>query len=286
VAAAGPDAVARSVEADSRAVRWIALDLLDVESVRAAAAVPCDAVIHLAGMASGGDALRDPGLAWCVNAAGTARLLEAFGQRRRAGDADPLVLIVSTAEVYRPAMRPLVESDVIGPRSPYAASKRGAELAAEETAARTALRIVTARAFPHTGPGQDERFVVPAFARRLLEARRSGAKTVVVGNLDVTRDLLDARDVAAAYVELVRKGVPGEVYNVASGTGITLGVLFENLARQVGVKAAPVPDPSLLRPADVPYLVGDASKLRAATGWAPTIPLEHTIRDLVDAQAH
>jgi len=286
VAAAGPDAVARSDDADARAVRWISLDLLDVESVRAAAEVPYDAVIHLAGMASGGDALKDPGLAWNVNAGGTARLLEAFGQRRRAGDADPLLLLVSTAEVYRPATRPLFETDPVGPRSPYAASKRGAELAAEETAARTALRIVVARAFPHTGPGQDERFVVPAFARRLLEAKRAGAKTVVVGNLDVTRDMLDVRDVAAAYVELMRKGVPGEVYNVASGEGITLASLFDCLARHIGVKAAPVPDASLLRPADLPYLVGDASKLRAATGWAPTISLEHTIRDLVDAQAH
>lgn len=286
VAAAGPDAVPRGDDAERRAVRWIALDLLDAESVRLAAAGSYDAVIHLAGLASGGDALKDPALAWTVNAGGTARLLDAFGQRRRAGDADPLVLLVSTAEVYRPATRPLVETDVLGPRSPYAASKRGAELAADETAARTALRVVTTRAFPHTGPGQDERFVIPAFARRLLEARKSGAKTVMVGNLDVTRDVLDVRDVASAYVELLRKGVPGEVYNVASGAGVTLTDLFERLARQIGVKAAPVPDPALLRPADVPYLVGDASKLRAATGWSPSIPLEHTIRDLVDAQAH
>ena len=287
VAAAGPDVVTTAGDnAECRAVRWIALDLLSPDSVRSAAAVGCDAVIHLAGLASGGEALRDPGLAWNVNAGGTARLLDALGQRRRAGDGDPLVLLVSTAEVYRPELRPLVESDAIGPRSPYAASKRGAELAADETAARTALRIVTARSFPHTGPGQDERFVVPAFARRLLEARRSGAKTVTVGNLEVTRDLLDVRDVAAAYLELLRKGVPGEAYNVASGTGVTLGDLFDRLARQVGVKAAPMPDSSLLRPADVPYLVGDATKLRAATGWSPTIPLEHTIRDVVDAQAH
>jgi GDP-4-dehydro-6-deoxy-D-mannose reductase len=286
VAAAGPDAAARRDDAERRAARWVALDLLNAESVRAVAGGAYDAVVHLAGLASGGEALRDPALAWTVNAGGTARLLDAFGQRRRTGDADPLVLLASTAEVYRPQMRPLVESDAIGPRSPYAASKRGAELAADETAARTALRVVTTRAFPHTGPGQDERFVVPAFARRLLDARRSGAKTVAVGNLEVTRDLLDVRDVAGAYVELLRKGVPGEVYNVASGSGVTLHDVFDRLARQIGVKAAPVSDPTLLRPADVPYLVGDAAKLRAATGWAPTISLDHTIRDLVDAQAH
>ncbi len=164
---------------------WIPLELGDVRSVRQAAERPCDAVIHLAAVASGSDALKDPGVAWAVNAAGTARLLGEFGRRRKAEEADPLVLVVSTAEVYGagPA-RPLTESDPVAPRSPYAASKAGAELAAIETRLRTGLRVVIARAFPHTGPGQDERFVAPAFARRLRGARLARARVVKVGNLD------------------------------------------------------------------------------------------------------
>jgi len=264
----------------------VALDLLDTGSVAEVAAGSFDAVIHLAGCASGADALRDPGMAWMVNAGGTARLLNALGLRRSLQETDPVVLVVSTAEVYGASPAPLTESAPVRPRSPYAASKVGAEVAAAEIAARTGLRVITVRAFPHTGPGQDTRFVAPAFAERLRIARQAGAPVVTVGNLEVTRDLLDVRDVAAAYVALLARGVPGETYNVASGTGIGLRDLFDRLADIVGVAAIPEADPAFLRPADLPVLVGDATKLRAATGWSPAITLDQTLRDLVDAQTH
>ena len=287
VAAAQPGARRGGAsDAERAAVTWIPLELGDLRSVRQAAARPYDAVVHLAAVASGGDALRDPGVAWAVNAAGTARLLGELGRRRKAEEIDPLVLVVSTAEVYGagPA-RPLLETDPVAPRSPYAASKAGAELAAVETRLRTGLKVVLARAFPHTGPGQDERFVAAAFARRLRGARLAHARVVKVGNLEPVRDFLDVRDVAAAYVALVARGVAGEVYNVASGRGVSLQELFDRLAAVVGVDAIAEPDPEFMRPADIPALVGDAGKLRAATGWAPAIPLEQTLQDLVHAQA-
>jgi GDP-4-dehydro-6-deoxy-D-mannose reductase len=93
------------------------------------------------------------------------------------------------------------------------------------------------------------------------------------------------RDVAAAYVALLGKGTPGEAYNVASGKGVSLRDLFSRLAKIVGVEAIPETDPAFVRPADLSHLVGDASKLRAATGWQPRFVLDETLRDLVDAQA-
>ena len=282
----GPPRSDALAEAERAAVQWIPLELGELAAVRNVATRDYDAVIHLAAVASGGDALRDPGVAWTVNAAGTARLLGELGRRRRAAETDPLVLLVSSAEVYGAGpRRPIVESDPVAPRSPYAASKAGAELAALETRLRTGLRVVIARAFPHTGPGQDERFVAPAFARRLRGARRAQARVVKVGNLEPVRDFLDVRDVATAYVALLERGVPGEVYNVSSGTGVSLQELFERLAGIVGVAAIAEPDPEFMRPADIPALIGDSAKLRAATGWAPTRPLEQTLRDLVNAQA-
>jgi GDP-4-dehydro-6-deoxy-D-mannose reductase len=273
-------------DAERSAVLWIPLELGDLRSVRQVAARSFDAVIHLAAVASGGDALLDPGVAWAVNAAGTARLLGEFGRRCRAGETDPLVLFVSTAEVYGAGNgRPFVETDLPAPRSPYAASKAGAEMAALETRVRTGLRVLIARSFPHTGPGQDERFVAPAFARRLRGARLAGARVVKVGNLEPVRDFLDVRDVAAAYVALLSRGQPGEVYNVATGKGVSLQELFDRLAAIVGVNAIAEPDPEFMRPADIPVLVGDGAKLRAGTGWSPQISLDQTLRDLVDAQA-
>lgn len=275
-------------DAERAEVRWIPLELGDIASVRSAVDLPYDAVIHLAAVASGGDAARDPGYAWSVNAGGTARVLQVLGEARRAGRADPLLLVASTAEVYgrSAAGRPRRETDPTEPVSPYAASKLGAEGAALAEWRRSGLRVIIARAFPHTGPGQDPRFVVPAFAERLRIAKRAGAPVVKVGNLSPVREFLDVRDVVEAYARLVARGVPGEIYNVAGGQGIALEDLLARLEAILGYRAIPEVDPALVRPADIPHLVGDGSKLAAATGWAPRHALEDTLRDVVHAQAN
>ena len=105
------------------------------------------------------------------------------------------------------------------------------------------------------------------------------------GNLDPIRDLLDVRDVVEAYLLLLRSGRPGEVYNVARGEGSSVRELFERLSALVGVRVEPEVEPSLARAADIPHLVGDSTKLRHATGWAPSRSLEQTLRGLVDAEA-
>ena len=275
-------------DAERGAVRWMPLELTSAESVRMVVDLPYDAVIHLAAVASGPEAARDPGYAWTVNAAGTARIAYVLAEARRKGRADPLFLLVSTAEVYGRGTdgRPRKETDALLPCSPYASSKVGAETAAFEAWRRTGLRVVVARAFAHTGPGQDTRFVVPAFAQRLRYAKQIGAPVVKVGNLDPVREFLDVRDVVDAYARLLVKGVPGEAYNVAGGQGVGLRDLFDRLAARLEVQVITEVDPELMRPADIPSLVGDGSKLRAATGWAPTRSLDDTLRDAVDAQTH
>ena len=268
-------------------VRLLPLEISDSDSVRSALRPPAEAIVHLAAVASGSEARQDPGRAWVVNAAGTARLIDAATRLRESSGVDPLVIVVSSAEIYGngPAT-PRVETDPVAPQSPYAASKVGAEVAALEAWRRTGLRVVIARAFPHTGPGQSSLYVVPAFLQRLRAARGAGASRVPTGNLDPVRDLLDVRDVVRAYSSLLTAGVPGEAYNVARGEGVTLRDLFRRLADLLGVQVEPVPDPALMRPGDIQYLVGDASKIRRATGWSPRITLEQTLREMVDAQAY
>lgn len=273
-------------ESERRHVRWLPLDLAETASVRAVVEEVPDAVIHLAAVASGAEARRDPGLAWDINAGGTARLADALGQICQAGAGDPLLLLVSTAEVYGIAPSPAArrEDDPLLPVSPYAASKLGAEVAALEAARRTGLRVMVARAFPHTGPGQSDRYVVPAFARRLKAARRIGAPVVKTGNLEPVRDFLDVRDVVRAYLALLARGAAGAIYNIASGQGRSLKDVFGRLAELLGVRAISEVDPQLSRTADIPHLVGDAARLTAATGWTPQIPFDQTLQDLVNAQ--
>lgn len=273
--------------ADERAhVRWLPLEINDPESVRRCVDLPYDAVVHLAAIASGTTALRDPGTAWEVNAAGTARIAHVLAEARRKDRADPVVLIVSTGEVYGRGNSTLRrETDPTAPCSPYAASKLGGEEAGLEAWRRAGLRVIVARAFAHTGPGQDPSFVVPAFAQRLRFAKQIGAPVVKVGNLEPVRDLLHVQDVVDAYVRLLTQGEAGEVYNVASGQGVSLEDLLFRMAGLLGIRPIPEADPDLLRPADIPHLVGDAAKLRAATGWSPRRSLDDTLRDVLDAQA-
>jgi GDP-4-dehydro-6-deoxy-D-mannose reductase len=269
------------------AVRLVPFELTDPAGVRAALTPPCDAIIHLAAVATVGEARQDPGRAWVVNAAGTARLLDAVIDLRAHDGVDPLVLVVSSAEVYgRGSAVPRTENDPLQPQSAYAASKAGTEIAALEAWRRVGLRVLVARPFTHTGPGQAQPYVVPSFIQRLRAAKETGADRVPTGNLEPVRDLLDVRDVAEAYLGLLAHGVPGEVYNISRGEGVTLRDLFHEVAELVGVRAEPVPDPSLIRAGDIPYLVGDSTKLRRATGWAPTLKLQQTLREMVDAQAH
>jgi GDP-4-dehydro-6-deoxy-D-mannose reductase len=267
-------------------VTELPLELTDDGSVRAALEFDAEAVVHLAAVASNHEALADPGMAWTVNAAGTARLAEGLARRRAAGGAEGRLLLISSGEVYGAGSRsPRRETDPLLPATPYAASKVGAELAALEVWRRTGLPVIVARSFTHTGPGQDQRFVLPSFVARLRQVRSGGERGVPTGNLEPVRDLLDVRDVVEAYLLLLRSGEPGQVYNVARGEGATVGELFRMLAELVGVAAEPVPDPALARRSDIPHLVGDSTKLRRATGWAPARTLQQTLRGLVDAEA-
>ena len=267
-------------------VTELPLELTDETSVRRAVEFGPDAVVHLAAIASNREGFADPGLAWTVNAAGTARLAEALARRRERGGGEGRLLLVSSGEVYGPGVQvPRRETDPIAPATPYAASKVGAEHAGLEVWRRTGLPVIVARPFTHTGPGQDRRFVLPSFIARLREIRTTGERRVGTGNLDPVRDILDVRDVVEAYVLLLRSGQPGEIYNVARGEGTTIGELFRTLAELLGVAAEPVPDPALARRSDMPHLVGDSTKLRRATGWAPARTLQQTLRGLVDAEA-
>jgi GDP-4-dehydro-6-deoxy-D-mannose reductase len=282
----GPPVDWRREAPEGRSVEVRPLELGDGATIAAMLDWHPEAIVHLAAVASVREAREDPGAAWEVNAAGTARLAAAAGERREAGTADPVFLLVSTGEVYGEGPpRPRVETDPLLPLSPYAASKVGAEVAALEAGRRTGLKVVVARPFPHTGPGQSVQYVVPAFVARLRGARTSGAPTAPTGNLTPVRDLLDVRDVVRAYRALLVRGTAGEAYNVSRGDGVSLADVFGRLAAMIGTRAVPETSASLVRRGDILHLVGDSTKLRRATDWAPAITLEQTLQELVDAQA-
>lgn len=239
-----------------------------------------EAVYHLAGWADVGGSWRDPYTVLRVNGEGTLNVLEAC---RAAGV--ERVLAVASADVYGVVTEdelPLDETAPLRPTSPYAASKLAADALAQQAFLGHGLAVIRVRPFNHLGPGQSEQFVAPALAARIARAERDGAEAITVGNLSARRDFTDVRDIVRAYRAIVTDGTPGEVYNVCSGQDLAIQVLADHL---VSLAARPIelrPDPELMRPADLPVLRGDASKLARATGWAPNIPIEQTLADLLD----
>ncbi len=259
----------------------IAVDLLDSAAVRdvVAGAAP-DAIVHLAGQAFVPLSVVDPLGTLAVNATGTAHVLEAARAVRAR------VLVVSSAEVYgiqRPERMPLDETAVLRPGNAYAASKVAAETYALAWHRSYGLDVVVARPFNHIGPGQDERFVVASFARQLADIAGGAPPLLRVGNLEAQRDFLDVRDVAAAYVLLLANGRAGEVYNICSGRPVAIREVLRQLITIARVPVEIRDDPERMRSSDLPILSGDATKLRAETGWEPQYSLAASLRDIYEA---
>ncbi len=256
------------------------VDVCDAAAVDASiAAARPDAVVHLAASASVADSFTDPAATARVNYLGTLHVLRAIA--RRAPKAR--VLLVSSGEIYGGAADPdpIGEDAPLAPGSPYARAKAAADRLGAAFAS-DGLDVVRARPWNHTGPGQSDAYVASSFAHQLAEMALGRREPVLrVGNLEAVRDFLDVADVVDAYALLLDRSVPAAAYNVATGLPTKMARLLELLAAHAGLQPAIEVDPARVR-ADRPS-VGDAAKLREATGWSPQIPLEDTLARLFDA---
>jgi GDP-4-dehydro-6-deoxy-D-mannose reductase len=125
--------------------------------------------------------------------------------------------------------------------------------------------------------------VTSNFAHQIATIEAGDAEPVIrVGNLDAVRDFTDVRDMVRAYWLAVRKARAGEVYNIASGRGIRIRDLLDQLIELAEVEVRVEVDQDRLRPSDVEVLIGDCSKFKGDTGWEPEIPFEQTLRDTLE----
>jgi GDP-4-dehydro-6-deoxy-D-mannose reductase len=265
-----------SIPTSDERVMWAAVDVTDPDAVAASLdALRPSAIFHCAGIADVHSTWSDSASALRVNVMGTHHLLAAL---ERLG-LDVPVLITGSALVYRPSMDALSEESPIGPSSPYGVSKLAQELVG--LAARG--RVVLTRPFNHAGPRQAPAYVTSSFARQIVEAEAGLREPVLaVGNLDARRDITDVRDTVRAYRLLIDKGQPRRPYNVCRGEAYRVGDLLQALVGQSRVAIEVRTDPARLRPNDNPVVLGDPRRLTADTGWAPRIPIEQTLRDLLD----
>ncbi|WP_447744083.1 GDP-mannose 4,6-dehydratase [Pseudomonas nicosulfuronedens] len=242
---------------------------------------PPHAVIHLAGQTFVPQAFRDPAGTLQVNLIGTLNLLESL---KRCGFAGAF-LYVSSGDVYGQVSEdqlPITELQLPRPRNPYGVSKLSAELLCQQWSFTEPWRMMVARPFNHVGMGQKADFVIPAIARQLARIRHGLQDAVIeVGDIDVTRDFLDVRDVLAAYFALLEKGRSGEVYNVCSGQEYRLRDLIGQMALLAGVDLQIRQDPQKMRIAEQRRVRGSNAKLQSETGWKPAHGMEQILLDVL-----
>ncbi len=264
-------------------IRLVEMDLRDATAVvEALNEAEPEWIFHLAAQSFVPTSWRAPDETFQSNCIGQIHLFEAL----RVLKASPKVLIAGSSEEYGmvlPEELPITEENPLRPLSPYGVSKVAQDLLGWQYHKSYGLPVVRTRAFNHTGPRRGSTFVSSNFCHQCALIQRGKKEPVVeTGNLDAVRDFTDVRDVVRAYVLALEKGVPGEVYNIASGAGVRIGDLLQMVLEVAGLKGKVEirSDPSRIRPSDVPVLIGDASKFRALTGWMPHIPLDQTLSDL------
>jgi GDP-4-dehydro-6-deoxy-D-mannose reductase len=262
------------------------LDITDrAAAARLLARLQPDFCIHLAGISAIGAAKADPGLAWDVNFHGTLNIAGGI----LAGAPACRMIFISSSECYGGSFRPglrLDESAPLAPMNLYAATKAAAEMALCALAA-DGLRLLRLRPFNHTGPGQREDFVVPAFAGQIARIEAGQAPPeIAVGALTPERDFLDIRDICAAYVASVAHfdSLPNnQVLNLCSGRAVTIG---DVLGRLLALSRCPITvrqDPGRLRPVEIARATGDPARALAALNWQPRCSLDQTLRSVLEA---
>lgn len=256
------------------------VDLRDKENLsRVLDSMRPDAVIHLAAQSHVQESFRDPESTYAINFNGTRNLLQALKGARFTGR----FLYVSSADVYgvvEEGKLPVSEENLPRPRNPYAVSKVAAEALCYQWSQSEGMDCVIARPFNHIGPGQSPSFAVSDFARQFAEILAGHREPIItVGDLHVTRDFTDVRDVVAAYFLLLERGRCGEFYNICSATETSIQSILENLSALAGVEAEIRVDGQRKRQTQQTRVRGSYAKLERDTGWKPTIPLKQTLVD-------
>ncbi|WP_029541431.1 GDP-mannose 4,6-dehydratase [Selenomonas sp. AB3002] len=228
-----------------------------------------EAIVHLAAIANVPFAWEHPGRTMAVNVGGTATLLETMAKCAP----EAKLLTIGSSDAYgltAKCGKPLTEDMPCEPQNPYSISKLCAEQLSMQLAKKFSLKVIAARSFNHFGPGQKPGFVVSDFASQVAAIEKGEQEPVLsVGDLTAARDFTYIDDIIAAYVALTEKEVPTGIYNICSGKPRKIEEVLQGLLALSGRDIEVRKDPARMRPSEVPFFVGDGSKLNKATGWTP-----------------
>lgn len=239
-----------------------------------------DYILHLAGISSVSQSWKNPKECLMTNMALFFNIVDAIKHT----EIPCRILSIGSSEEYGdyPSdQMPLNEAYNLNPNSPYAIAKTSQEMLSKMYADSFGLDIMMTRSFNHIGPRQSDRFVISSFIRQLVAISKNRQKELTVGNITVTRDFLDVRDVVRAYYKILTSGTSGEVYNVCSGTGVKLSKIIHDVSMQLNITPQIIVDPARIRLNENQIIIGDNSKIKNLS-WAPQYTLTDTLNDIID----
>lgn len=255
-------------------------DLLDINQVSSILKeVNPTHIINLAAISSVGLSWKIPQVTISVNVIGTLNILESVKE------ICPLskILFIGSSEEYAPSENPIDESNPLNANNPYGISKAVQEQFSEIYRKRYGLKIYYVRPFNHTGVGQSDSFVIPSFCKQVAEIEKhSESGTIYVGNLEVKRDFSNVKDIARAYRMIIESNDCNIVYNVGSGTAVSLKEILNYI---VGLSTKHIEieiDKDLFRPSDNPVICCNSKLIYEKTGWKPEYNIYDTIKEMYD----
>jgi GDPmannose 4,6-dehydratase len=243
-----------------------------------------DGVFHLAAQSHPPTSFTDPLGTFEANIMGSANLVQAITDNQP----ECKLMFCSTSEVYGNVgidKRKIKTTDTLLPANPYGASKAATDLYLQERFENKKLRGYITRAFSHTGPRRGKTFSISSDAYQIAKIMKGlQDKTLLVGNLQSVRVVLDVRDIVNAYYLLMLTDESdGKVFNVSGDVPHEMGVYTDMLLQYSGLEGiVKEVSPKLYRPIDIHYQHGDCQELVDITGWKPAYTLEQTIKDLLD----
>ena len=241
-----------------------------------------DYIFHLAAQSSVAVSWKNPLLTIDVNINGGVNVLDAIRDLYY----KPRVLFIGSGEEYghiSDGETPINEDTALRPGNIYAATKVCQNMIGSIYSKAYDMELMLIRAFNHVGPKQSPIFVMSDFCKQVADIEKGKKEPVMyVGNLTAKRDFTDVRDVVRAYGLLALKGRAGETYNVGSGNAIEIRKMLDMIIGMSTKNIEVRVDPNKIRPVDVPVIEADISKIKSETGWEPRIPLEQTIKEILD----
>ncbi len=241
-----------------------------------------DYIFHLAAQSSIPFSWQDPLHTMNNNVMPAVHLFEAIRHYKLA----TRVLLAGSSEEYGlvyPQELPIRENNALRPLNPYGVSKVAMDLLGWQYFKNYGLPILRARSFNNLGADPNKPDVANDWIHQIARMEKGlGEPILKVGNLESKRDFVDIEDVVAAYWLILTQGDAGEVYNIASGSPISMQVLLDEILQLTSIKVKIVQDASKLRPSDVPIHCGDFSKLKVKTGWGPRKSLRESLKRMFD----